>query len=201
MIPEDPVGTALMLAASIGVAGAFLLALFERLVPILPSAGVFAAIGVASAEGLWCLPVAAVASVLGSSTGAYGTYELGAVVHRRGKGARLVRVLRRRDRWGRMVRASCRGAAALPFTAQLLPAARILVPLFAAAARHDRRRFLLATGIGLTLWNVTFIGIGYAVAWMGGTGNLTAVSLAMLVPAACLGAGGRWLVHARGAGR
>jgi membrane protein DedA with SNARE-associated domain len=73
----DPIGTALLFVAPLGITGVFALALFERLVPVLPSSGLFAAIGVAAAEGLWCLPTAVIASVLGGGTAAYGTYRFG----------------------------------------------------------------------------------------------------------------------------
>jgi len=48
---DDPLGALLLLAAPIGFAGVFVLALLGRIVPILPSHGLFAAIGIAAAEG------------------------------------------------------------------------------------------------------------------------------------------------------
>lgn len=53
----DPLGAALLFAAPLGVAGVFMLALAERLMPVIPSTGLYVAIGVASAKGLWCLPL------------------------------------------------------------------------------------------------------------------------------------------------
>lgn len=156
----DPLGGAIALIGA-AVFGVFLLALGERLFPLVPSAGLFTAIAAASAEGLWCLPDAATASVLGSSAGVVGTYHLGILVRQRLSGPRLRGILRRRDRWGRMLRSARRSAAALPFTSQLMPTARILAPLFAGAVPHDRTRFLLATGAGLAAWNIAFIGLGY----------------------------------------
>ncbi|PCD02183.1 hypothetical protein COC42_12005 [Sphingomonas spermidinifaciens] len=161
MIACDPLGAAIALIGAAGVCGVFLLALGERLFPLVPSAGLFTAIGAAAAEGLWCLPAAAIVSVLGSSAGVVGTYHLGSLARQRLSGPRLRRMLRRRDRRGRMLRAARRSAAALPFTSQLMPTARILAPLFAGAVPHNRTRFLLATGAGLAAWNIAFIGLGY----------------------------------------
>jgi hypothetical protein len=44
----DPLGDILLFAAPPGIAGIFLMALFERIVPVLPSYGLYAAIGVAA---------------------------------------------------------------------------------------------------------------------------------------------------------
>jgi membrane protein DedA with SNARE-associated domain len=181
----DPLGAVLLVAAPLGIAGVFVLALIERLTPLIPSSGLFAAIGVAAADGLWCLPFAMLASVLGSGTGAFSTYRVGAIVGRDG-GARFRRFLRRRDRSGRMLRALRRRGAAHPFTAQLFPATRTLAPLIGGAVPHDRQRFLLGTVAGLTVWNVAFIGLGYAVVWLGGHVNVTAVSVALAILGTCL---------------
>ena len=183
-MPSDPIGAVLLLAAPLGVLGVFALALTERLVPVLPSSGLFTAIGIAAAEGLWCLPVAVLASVIGSGTGAFGTYQLGIVASRRGE-VRFRALLHRRDRWGRTLRAACRKGTTLPFTAQLIPATRIFAPLLGGVVRSDRRRFLLATAAGLTLWNLAFIIFGFAVARLGGSVNATLASLALVGSAAC----------------
>jgi len=68
---DDPLGALVLLAAPIGFAGVFVLAFLGRIVPILPSHGLFAAIGIAAAEGSWGLTAAMIASILGSGTGAF----------------------------------------------------------------------------------------------------------------------------------
>lgn len=182
MMGGDPVGAALLLAAPFGLAGIFLLALAERLVPLLPSSGLFVAIGVAAAEGFWCLWVAVAASVLGSGTGAFSAYRAGTAM---GLGSdRVRRTLRRRDRIGGALRTARRGAAAFPLTAQLIPATRILAPLVGGTVPHDRRRFILRMIAGLTLWNAAFIGLGFAVTRFGGPSNATVVSLVAMSVAA-----------------
>jgi membrane protein DedA with SNARE-associated domain len=174
----DPVGAAMLLAAPLGLIGIFALALFERLAPLVPSAGLLTAVGVAAADGWWCLPTAIFVSVLGSGTGALAAYLAGTMVGAlRWPQAR--RALRRRDRLGRALRSARRSGAALPFTAQLVPATRIAAPLIGAAVPHDRAAFLSATAAGLALWNGAFITFGYAVVRLGGTVNATIVSIAL----------------------
>ncbi|WP_206610270.1 hypothetical protein [Croceibacterium ferulae] len=177
MIGADPVGTALLLVAPMGIAGVFVLSLMERVVPILPSQGLFAAFGIAAAEGLWCLSTALSLSVAGSSLGAAGSYAAGLAVTRVG-GTGLQPLMRRRDRWGRWLRAARRGGSGLPFTTQMLPTVRLLAPLIGGAMRADPRRFLPRMLGGLAVWNGAFIALGYLLARLGGGSiNLTLVCL------------------------
>jgi membrane protein DedA with SNARE-associated domain len=182
----DPVGAALLLAAPFGVLGVFALALGERLIPVLPSSGLFAAIGIAAAEGWWCLSTATAASIVGSATGALGTYQLGVVASAL-PATRVRAVLRRRDRIGAALRTTRRRIATLPFAAQLLPASRTLAPLVAGLARRDRGRYLLAAVAGLALWNAGFIALGYLVSRSGSSANATLIGLAFAAGALCLG--------------
>ncbi|SOB87373.1 membrane protein DedA, SNARE-associated domain [Sphingomonas guangdongensis] len=182
----DPVGAALLLAAPLGILGVFALALGDRLIPILPSSGLFAAIGIAAAEGWWCLSTATAASILGSATGALGTYQLGFVAGA-GSAPRVRAVLKRRDRIGAVLRTTRRRVVALPFAAQLFPASRTLAPLLAGLARRDRARYLLATLAGLAIWNAGFIALGYVVSRSGSPANATLIGLGFAAGALCLG--------------
>lgn len=177
----DPLGDILLFAAPLGIAGVFLMALFERIVPVLPSHGLYAAIGVAAAEGAWGLPAAIILSVLGSGAGAFAAYRVGVrVAARRGRAIRIRGLLRRRDRLGRYLRHMQRRSGALPFVAQLLPAARLVAPLIAGATPHDWRRLSIATLAGLTVWNTTFIAIGFVMVRLGGPTNATVISATIL---------------------
>jgi membrane protein DedA with SNARE-associated domain len=178
---DDPLGDILLFAAPLGLAGVFLMALFERIVPVLPSHGLYAAIGVAAAEGAWGLPAAIVLSVLGSGAGAFAAYRVGILIAAgEGRAMRIRRLLRRRGRLGGYLRSIQRRSDALPFVAQLLPAARLVAPLIAGAAPHDWRRLSTATLGGLTVWNTTFIAIGFVMVQLGGPTNATVVSAAIL---------------------
>lgn len=179
VVMADPIGAALLIAAPFGVVGVFVLALAERLLPVVPSYGLFTAIGVATAEGAWWFPTAVIASILGSGAGVIGAYRIGSATGGH-SGRRLRRLLRRRDRFGRMLRTARQAGAALPFTAQLLPATRILAPLVGGAIDRDRRRYLLRAIAGLTLWNVVFIALGFVIVRLGGSGNATAISITLV---------------------
>lgn len=175
---DDPLGDLLLFAAPLGIAGIFLMALLERIVPLLPSYGLFAAIGIAAADGSWGLPAAMIASVLGSALGAFAAYRVGiGIAAGEGRAMRIRRLLRRRDRLGRYLRSIQRRSTALPFIAQLLPAARLVAPLIGGAMPHDPRPLAIATLAGLTVWNVTFIATGFAMVRFGGTTNATAASV------------------------
>jgi membrane protein DedA with SNARE-associated domain len=183
VIAADPIGAALLMAAPLGLLGLFVLMLVERLAPLLPSAGLLTAVGVAAADGWWCLPLAIGVSILGSAAGALAAYRAGSIA-RRLRPPALRRALLRRDRIGGWLRAARRGGAALPFTAQLVPATRIAAPFVAAIVPHDRRRFLVATAAGLTVWNMAFIALGYGVVRLGGSINATIVGLVLPLLAA-----------------
>jgi phospholipid N-methyltransferase/membrane protein DedA with SNARE-associated domain len=184
-VAADPLGAALLIAVPFGVLGVFVLALAERLLPVLPSYGLFTAIGVASAEGDWWFPTAVVASVLGSGMGVLGAYRIGSAAAAQG-GRRLRRLLRRRDRFGRILRTARQMGAAQPFTTQLVPATRILAPLVGGAVGRDRRRYLLRALAGLTVWNVTFIALGFLIVRLGGPSNATTISITLVGTAATL---------------
>ncbi|MGK6324383.1 DedA family protein [Sphingomonas sp. DT-51] len=178
MMGGDPLGQALLIIAPLGLAGIFVVTLLERLVPLLPSQGIFAAIGVAAANGLWCLPTAMLASVIGGSAGAFATYSLGvSVAARDGGTGRIQRVLHRRDPAGRYLRKIRRSSTSVPFTAQLIPGARLLAPMVAGTMVHDRRRLAMSVLAGLAVWNMTFMSLGFLIVRLTGSSNTTLITL------------------------
>ncbi len=178
MIGGDPLGEALLAIAPLGLAGIVAITLVERMVPLLPSQGIFAAIGVAAADGLWCLSTAMAASVVGGGTGAFAAYSYGvSVAARDAGGGRIQRLLHRRDRLGRYLRKTRRSSTSLPFTAQLLPGARLLAPMVAGTMIHDRRQLAISILAGLAVWNMTFMSLGYAMVRLTGSSNATSITL------------------------
>ncbi len=178
MIGGDPLGAALLIIAPLGLGGVVVITLVERMMPLLPSQGLFAAIGVAAADGVWCLPTAIAASVVGGGTGAFAVYSFGVrVAARDAGGGRIERLLRRRDRLGRYLRKTRRSSTALPFIAQLLPGARVLAPMVAGTMLHDRRRLATSVLAGLAVWNMTFMTLGYAMVRLTGSSNATLITL------------------------
>jgi membrane protein DedA with SNARE-associated domain len=178
MIGSDPLGEALLIMAPFGLCGVFVVTLFERLVPLLPSQGIFAAIGVAAADGLWCLPTAMAASVVGGGTGAFAAYSFGvSVAARNAGGGSIQRLLHRRGRLGRYLRKIRQSSISLPFTAQLLPGARLLAPIVAGTILHDRRRLAISVLAGLTLWNIAIMSLGYVTVRLTGSSNATLITI------------------------
>ncbi|MBB5712946.1 DedA family protein [Sphingomonas xinjiangensis] len=191
MIGSDPLGEAMLIIAPLGLAGIFVVTLVERMVPLLPSQGIFAAIGVAAADGLWCLPTAIAASIVGGGTGAFAAYSFGvSIAGRKTGGGRMQRLLHRRDRLGRYLRKTAGAAprflslrsffrergSSLPFIAQLLPGARLLAPMVAGTMLHDRRRLTISVLAGLSVWNMTFMSLGYVMVRLTGSSNATLIT-------------------------
>ena len=167
--------------APAGVLGVFVLAFIERVIPVIPSSALFTGIGMAAASGeAWCLPVAALFAVLGSFVGAFGSFRLGGWVTHGGLGAWGTEQFRRRNRRGALLRQMRREGATLPFTAQLIPTARILAPFLGGALGLKSRSFLWATFAGLAVWNLTFIAIGYTAAELEFGENMTVLSFSIL---------------------
>lgn len=188
----DPLGAALLLTAPLGILGVFLLAFAERVLPVFPSTALYVAIGVSAAEGLWCLPTAFLASSLGGATGAVGTFQLGLMTRRHPRSPRRHRS-QRRSRWSRAMWRAARHAAALPFTAQLIPATRSIAPLAGGVLRRGGTRFLVATVAGLAVWNMAFITTGFVLVRMGAVPNATLLSLGLGAIALAIVAGARWV--------
>ncbi len=181
---NDPLGTILLHAMAFGVLGVFVVALIERVVPFLPSYGLYAAIGMASAQGLICLSAAMLASVAGGAAGSLAMFGLGGALAKSGSRPgwrrsgyfaldrrRLVR-LRSRARRHRVL---------FSFSAQLVPAFRFLAPGISGAAQIEPVAFLLASGAGILVWNGTFMGLGYVAARAGAADNATCLGLSIVL--------------------
>ncbi len=160
----DPVGSIIAAIAVCGVMGLCALGLAERMVPFIPSYGMLAAIGAASAEGVWPLWVAISATTLGGMLGlAVGVGHLGQLGPDRARAVFLV-IARpmgfsdeRAGVWAVRAQAS---TARIALSRQLIPTVRVLATILAVLAERDRFRFLAASAFGVGLWNSVFIGVG-----------------------------------------
>jgi membrane protein DedA with SNARE-associated domain len=180
----DPLGSFMSCVTVYGALGLFAFGLSERFVPIMPSYGMLVAIGVASTEGAWGLPVALLATTSGSVLGCVACFY--AV---RGVGeARSLRILQRTgrfvgmpsDRVERRIDAYRRNRTALAFSFQLLPTVRLFAPTFAGLLPGKSLSFLVASTAGITVWNGLFIGAGYLASHSVGDANTTLVALSAL---------------------
>lgn len=181
----DPVSTVMVWISAYGLLGIFIVALTERFIPALPSYGVLLAIGIGAADGSWSLPIAFLATTLGSVFGCAVWFctvrQLGDVRSKRllNKAGRLFGMSA--DRIDRGIASFHRNQTALAFALQLVPTVRLFAPAFAALLCGDIRRVLAASAVGVAVWNGLFIGIGFAASHsIGGATNTTVLALVAL---------------------
>jgi phospholipid N-methyltransferase/membrane protein DedA with SNARE-associated domain len=181
----DPLASLLPWLAAYGVFSLVGIALFERLMPVVPSYGLLVTIGIGAGDGYWSLATALVASTAGGLAGALLFYLLGLAL---GQG-RAYALLQRtalffgvsRARFDRWVVYFRRHATILSFATQMVPTIRLIAPGIAGLLRAEPRTFLVATALGVALWNTLFICVGYAAVLTTGSPNASAVALVTLV--------------------
>jgi membrane protein DedA with SNARE-associated domain len=181
----DPLGTLLPWIAASGILGLLGVTLLERLVPILPSTALLVALGVAVGEGHWSLPMVFWSSTAGSVLGSLSFYGLGRALGE----VRSFVVLKRSARFlgiseaqlGRLIVSFRRHERTLAFGSQLIPSVRLIAPGIAGLLRANFRSFLVATTLGVALWNSLFLALGYAVALIDGGANASTIAVKILL--------------------
>lgn len=183
----DPIGSLIGWVAAYGALGLVAIGLAERFVPLVPSHALLLAIGVTAVDDAWALPIAFLATTLGSILGCmacfFAVQALGEA-----RATRLVAATGRlfrmpADRVGHRIAGLRRNGTTLAFSLQLVPTARLFAPLLAALLQGGSGRFLAASAAGIAVWNGLFIGLGYAASQAIGDTNATVIALAAL---ACL---------------
>jgi len=180
----DPVSTIMAWISSYGLIGLFAVALSERFVPVMPSYGLFLAVGIAAADGAWSLPGAMAATTMGSIVGCsswfYAARRLGSVRSMRFLNATGRLFGMPGDRMGRGIASFRRNQTVLAFSLQLVPTVRLFAPAFAALLDGKARGFLIASAAGIAIWNGVFIGIGFYVSHSMAQVNTTLLAFAAL---------------------
>ncbi len=180
----DPLGTLITWAAPYGAAGLLAIAFAERLAPILPSYAVLVAVGISAAAGAWSVGTALVATTVGSVVGCLLIYALCARIGEARSAAFLVRFARwfgvSSERMQSVLVDLRRRRGLLSFGAQLIPTVRLVAPGVAGFLNFGVRPFLLASLIGVALWNALFIGVGYFAPLFIKPGNATVFALKVL---------------------
>lgn len=206
----DPLGTLLSWVAARGLVGLLAVTATERLIPIMPSYAMLVAVGIAAAQGHWTLPTAILVSLAGGLLGVLLYYVLGTYFSRAFEaGTRRSRAV---DRATRLLGVSPANVDRLiarfrshdricAFCSQLIPGVRLVAPAVAGLLRVEARGFLIWTTLGMALWNLLFIGVGYGAA-LTSTGvnssTLAVKTVLVLVIAECAVAGfGRWVMVRR----
>jgi len=185
--------------ATYGLAGAFLLALLERLIPVVPSYGLFIFLGTALvAHPIDLVPLTIVTTVA-STLSAICWYGIG---HALGE-ARTHEAVKRFGRYVGLREALylslagrySRNAFVATFMGQIVPVVRCYLSLPAGILALPLGSFALAVLSGSAIWAGGFISLGYGLHELGWN-PLTATLLAVLALLAIEGGLG-WLLHRR----
>lgn len=181
----DPIGDVMTWVATYGVAGLFGIALAERFVPVLPSYGFLVAVGIATAEGTWSLPVALTTSITGGVVGCVVCYLLAKALGESRSRALLCRTgglfgvsNAGIERWTAILHDN---RTMFTFAAQLVPTVRLLAPGLAGLLRVKTAVFVTGSACGVALWNSVFIGLGFATSTVVDAANASALALSVLV--------------------
>jgi membrane protein DedA with SNARE-associated domain len=149
---------------SCGLAGAFLVASIEKLLPIIPSVGLYLILGILS-DGR---PAAFLALILvtatGSTIGSLCWYGIARAAGIYGWHDRRNRLLERYDRSARPVTGLAGSNAAGVAAVQLLPVARAYTGLLYGSSGVGVIRFALSTFVGCCVWNGLLASIGRIIA-------------------------------------
>jgi membrane protein DedA with SNARE-associated domain len=181
----DPLGTLIPWIATTGILGLAGVTLLERLVPVLPSTAFLVALGVAVDEGHWSMIGALWSSTAGSLLGCLSIYGIGLMLGE----ARSFAVLNESARFfgisqGKLRRSMVyfrRYDRTIVFGSQLIPSVRLIAPGVAGVLRVKPREFLMATTLGIALWNSLFIGIGYASGLINDNANISDLALKLVL--------------------
>ncbi|QXC52336.1 DedA family protein (plasmid) [Agrobacterium salinitolerans] len=204
VLASDPLGALLPLIIACGAAGPMIVTFMERLVPVVPSYLLLVVTGVAAAHGTMSLVSAMAYSLAGSVLGCLSFYSIGrAIGERRSRRffQRMAKLLGissdKYRRWEKRFRAN---EHSLALIAQLIPTVRLISPGISGSLGMSFRGFVVATGLGVALWNGLFIGVGYGFATVDPNANASVLALtavtALVVAEMLVFAGWRWNVRA-----
>ena len=156
-------GFAADVMVAMGEVGVGVLVALENLFPPIPSEVVLPLAGFLAAQGQLSLLLTVVAATVGSVVGALALYEIGARTGRQ----RLRRLVDRMpllevDDLDRAEAWFARYGQLSVLLGRCIPVVRSLISVPAGFAEMPRLRFLVLTTIGSGVWNLTFVGAGYA---------------------------------------
>jgi len=165
--------------AAYGIIGAALLALVERLVPVVPSYGLFIFLGSSMVERPIDLLPLIIATTLGSTLGAVCWYGLGYALGER-KTHNLVKrfgryVWLREKVYLSLADRYSRNAFAATFIGQTIPVVRVYLSLPAGILALPLLTFTLAVLLGSALWVGGFTTLGYGLHVLGWNPAITTI--------------------------
>lgn len=167
---EMPVLVAALL--SWGMPGIAVVALVEKLIPVMPSYVLYVFLGMTVVSGNGDLVAAIAATALGSSFGAATWYALGRALGARRTEAAVERfgryVLLPPARYRHLAQLYRRNHFVATLLGQITPVVRIYLPLPAGVLRLALPAFLLAVLLGNLIWNASLLSLGYLLRGRGG---------------------------------
>lgn len=183
-----------------GLAGAFMLALLERLVPVVPSYGLFVFLGTTLVERPVDLVPLILATTAASTLGAIAWYGIGALLGEQRTHRAVVKYGRyiwlREELYLSLARRYERNAFIATFIGQTIPVVRCYLSLPAGILALPLATFALAVFLGSAIWVGGFIGMGYGLnvlGWDPVVATLLAVIVLIAVESAAV-----WLLRRRG---
>ena len=166
---ELPDSLAVLLAY--GLPGILLLAIVEKLIPIIPSYVLYVFLGMAVVHDVADLAAVVFVSVVGSLIAGIAWYAVG-----RGIGEhRIESAVRRYGRYlffsmpmfDRLRRAYRRNDVLVTAIGHAIPVVRFYLPIPAGVLALKPTRFLAASAVGCLVWNGLLLGLGFALAETG----------------------------------
>lgn len=153
----DSITSLLTMVALQGGAALFALGMAERILPVIPSAVLFAFLGAGIATRRWSVEEAMFYSLAGGLSASCLLYLVGRRIHE----DRVFKLLPG-GRSERLRNRISENALTFSFGMQLMPAARLVGPALSGTLGVTFPAFLVTTAAGMALWNASFIAIGYA---------------------------------------
>lgn len=154
-----------------GLPGIFVLALVEKLIPIIPSYVLYVFLGMAAVTSVGELGSVLAVSVLGSMVGGLAWYAAGRLIGEDRIEVAVSRygryLLLSRGMFDRLRDAYRRNALLVTGMGHVVPVIRFYLPIPAGVLALNLPGFLLAGSLGCFAWNGLLLGLGYA---LSGTG-------------------------------
>ncbi|MGF1606162.1 MAG: DedA family protein [Rhodothalassiaceae bacterium] len=148
-----------------GLIAILLLMTIERFIPFVPSYVTLVVIGVLGAQGVYSLGGGIAASALGSLLGCLIWYRLGVLVPEAGvrrwteKHGRWIALTPKNYERARRLIAAEGGPAMLVM--QIIPTIRVFATFPAGVIGHPVGPIALWSGLGVSIWNASFIALGF----------------------------------------
>lgn len=149
----------LQIVAGFGIAGVFLIALLEKLVPVMPAVLLYGLMGASASDGAIPIYALVIATAMGSAIGSSVWY----VLVRDGTTAVLATIF---ARFGMNANMTSRQIARIAGTvhgaafAQILPGVRFGIALIAPSGNARLVRFAAGTFVGALVWSAVMFGLG-----------------------------------------